>query len=82
MIAGIKMLAGLALFGLAAVLAGRSPAAESLRGRMRTWLGVCLLLGVAAVVLGSVLRSFPHIQKVDAIVPPVLIAPSNDAPAE
>jgi uncharacterized membrane protein len=82
MIAGFKMLGGLALFGLAAVLAGRSPAAETLRGRMRLWLNVCLLLGVAAVVLGSVLRTYPHVRKIDATDPPVLIAPSNTAPAE
>jgi uncharacterized membrane protein len=82
MIAGFKMLAGLALFGLAAVLAGRSPAAERFRLRMRLWLNVCLVLGIATVVLGGVLRSFPHIQKIDATDPPVLIAPADDAPAE
>jgi uncharacterized membrane protein len=82
MLAGMKMLAGLALFGLAAVLAGRSPAAETLRQRMRLWLNVCLVLGIASVVLGSVLRSYPHTLKIDANGPPVLIAPSNNAPAE
>jgi uncharacterized membrane protein len=82
MMAGLKMLSGLALFGLAAVLAGRSPAAETLRQRMRLWLNVCLILGVVTVILGSVLRSYPHVPKVDASGPPVLIAPSNNAPAE
>ena len=49
---------------------------------MRLWLNVCLILGVVTVILGSVLRSYPHVPKVDASGPPVLIAPSNNAPAE
>jgi uncharacterized membrane protein len=77
MIAGLKMLSGLALFGLAALLAGRTAAAQTLRGRMRFWLNVCLLVGVITVVLGSVLRPYPRSPKVDAGGPPVLIAPSN-----
>jgi uncharacterized membrane protein len=82
MIAGLKMLAGLAVFGLAALLAGRSSAAVSLRGRMRFWLNVCLLLGIITVVLGSVLRSYPHIPKVDAAAAPILIAPANPSPGQ
>src|SRR5687768_14139656 len=38
MIAGLKMLAGIALFLLAALVAGRSPVAEMMRQRMRFWL--------------------------------------------
>jgi uncharacterized membrane protein len=75
MIAGLKMLAGLTVFALAALLAGRSAAAEAMRQRMRFWLTVCLVLGILTVALGSVLRTYPHAPKVDATGGPVLIAP-------
>jgi uncharacterized membrane protein len=75
MIAGIKMLVGLALFFLAALLAGRSAAAQRLRQKMRFWLTVCLILGILTVALGSVLRTYPRIPKIDAGPGPTLIAP-------
>jgi len=74
MIAGMKMLAGIALFFLAAILSGRSAAAESLRSKMRLWISICLILGVITVVLGSVLRSYPHIIKSNVPAPPAQIA--------
>jgi uncharacterized membrane protein len=77
MIAGLKILAGLALFVLAAILAGRSAAAENLRRNFRFWLNLCLILGIVTVILGSVLRTFPRILKVDAARPPQLVAPAD-----
>jgi hypothetical protein len=77
MIAGLKMLDGLSLFVLAAILAGRSAAAERLRRNMRAWLNVCLILGIITVVFGSVLRTFPRTLKVDAPGAPQLIAPAD-----
>lgn len=82
MLAGLKMLAGLAMFALAAILAGRSPAAEALRQRMRFWLSVCLLLGLIVVLLGSVLRSYPHTRLADGPALPGAAMPSNSAPME
>jgi uncharacterized membrane protein len=75
MLAGIKILAGLALFFFAALLAGRSAAAQTLRQKFRFWLTTCLILGILTVVLGSVLRTYPRVQKVDAPAEPTLIAP-------
>jgi hypothetical protein len=77
MIAGLKMLDGLALFVLAAILAGRSAAAEKLRQNMRAWLTVCVILGLITVVFGSVLRTFPRTLKVDAPNGPQIIAPAE-----
>jgi uncharacterized membrane protein len=77
MLAGLKMLAGIALFALAALVAGRTATAETLRQRMRYWLSVCLLLGIATIAIGSVLRSYPHTRRIDATGPPVLIAPDG-----
>jgi len=78
MLAGLKMLTGLALFVVAAMLAGRSTAAQKLRQNMRLWLNLCLLLGIITVVFGSVLRTFPRPLKVDAAGPPQLVAPANE----
>jgi uncharacterized membrane protein len=75
MMAGIKMLLGLAVFLLAAVLAGRSAAAQALRQKFRFWLTFCLILSILTVILGSVLRTYPRTLKVDASPGPTLIAP-------
>jgi uncharacterized membrane protein len=75
MLAGIKMLLGLAVFFLAALLAGRSNAAQKLRKNMRFWLTFCLILGILTIALGSVLRTYPRTPKVDASPAPTLIAP-------
>ena len=77
MIAGLKMLAAIAVFLLAALLAGRTAAADALRKKWRMWLGVCLVLGLVTVILGSVLRAYPRTRKADATGPPQLIAPLN-----
>jgi putative copper export protein len=75
MFIGMKMLAGIALMFLAAVLAGRSALAETVRQKWRVWLNVCLLVGIIIVVLGSVLRTYPRPEKLDAPPGPTLIAP-------
>jgi uncharacterized membrane protein len=77
MILGIKILAAIAVFLLAALLAGRTAAADSIRQKWGVWINLCLLLAVLAVIIGSVLRSFPHDQKPAAAEPPKLVAPTN-----
>ncbi len=77
MIIGLKMLAAIAVFLLAALLAGRTAVADSIRQNWRLWLNICLLLGIVAVILGSVLRSFPHNPKTNAAGLPTLVAPLN-----
>jgi hypothetical protein len=79
MIAGLKMLTSLALFVLAAMLSGRSSAAEKIRQNLRFWINVCLILGIITVVFGSVLRTFPRTPKVDAPNGQQLIAPADPA---
>jgi uncharacterized membrane protein len=75
MVMGIKMLAGLALMFVAAVVAGRSPLAQKFRQQWRLWLNVCLVLAVLIVALGAVLRTYPRPLKLDAPAAPTLIAP-------
>jgi len=74
---GIKFLLALVVFFLAAVLAGKSAAGERFRKNFRYWMGVCLVLGIVVVALGSVLRSIPHVPKIEE---PVLIVPLNMEP--
>jgi uncharacterized membrane protein len=76
MMVGIKILVALMLIFLASLLAGRSALADQLRERMKFWLGVCLLLGILVVILGSVLRSYPHTPK--SLAGPTLVAPATN----
>jgi uncharacterized membrane protein len=75
MMGGIKILVGLALMFLAALLAGRTNAADSIRKKWRQWLTVCLILGIITVALGSVMRTYNRTPKLDAAGGPVLITP-------
>ncbi len=77
MVLGIKMLAALAVFVLAALLAGRTHAAEAIRNKCGCWINVCLFLAIVAVVLGSFLRSYPHDRKAGASEPAKQVAPNN-----
>jgi uncharacterized membrane protein len=77
MLAGMKMLAGIAVFLLAALLAGRTAVADALRQKWRQWLAVCLVLSLVTVVLGSWLRTYPRTRKVETTGAPQLIAPAN-----
>ncbi|MCI0492934.1 MAG: hypothetical protein L0Z07_08355 [Planctomycetes bacterium] len=76
MLFGIKFLLGLAVLFIAAVLAGRSAAADCFRQNLRCWLSLVLLLSLAIVVLAAMMRTVPHVPK-PAAGPPALIAPMN-----
>jgi uncharacterized membrane protein len=74
MLGALKILLGLALMALAAMLAGRSAAAERIRSKFRVWLNIALVLGIVLVIVGSVMRTFPRTIKVDAPGPSEVIA--------
>ncbi|HVT29167.1 MAG TPA: hypothetical protein VHE81_14220 [Lacipirellulaceae bacterium] len=76
MIIGLKILAAIAVFLVAALLAGRTAAADAIRQNERLWLDVCLFLGILVVILAGVLRSFPHNPKADTAAPPKAVASS------
>ncbi len=57
MLFGIKFLLSLGVFMLSALLAGRTAAAENLRRKERMWLNINVLLAIAVVCLGGLLRS-------------------------
>ena len=74
MLGAVKILLALALMALAALLAGRSAAAESIRAKWRLWLSAALLLGIILVMIGSVMRTFPRRIKPDAPGPSEVVA--------
>lgn len=76
-LAGIKILAAFAVFLLAALLAGRTTVAEALRQKWRLWLTVCLILGLITVLLGSVMRSYPHNPKLDTTTTQQIAQPTT-----
>ena len=83
MVAGLKILAAIVVFLLAALLAGRTSAAEALREKWRVWLNVCLAVACLTVVFGSVLRSFPHREKDKTNPPPATkVIASSNAPGQ
>src|SRR3954453_22420094 len=51
MVLGFKILAAIAVFLLAALLAGRTNAADAIRQKWRLWINVCLFLAVITVVI-------------------------------
>jgi uncharacterized membrane protein len=77
MIIGMKMLAAIVLFLLAALLAGRTSAADALRQKWRMWLGICLVVSLITIVLGSMLRTMHLSHKTHSSEPPQLMAPAN-----
>lgn len=79
MLGTLKIIFGLALMFLAALMAGRSAAADSIRQKWRFWLSTALILGIIVVALGSLMRSYPRTPKLDNTSPPQLIAPINRA---
>jgi uncharacterized membrane protein len=80
MIAGMKMLVAMVVFLFAALLAGKTNAADRIRQNWRMWLSVCLLLSIVTVVFGSWLRTYPRTRKVESTTAaPKLEAPSNPA---
>ena len=76
MMAGIKMLAAIVVFLLAALLAGRTSVADSLRQKWHFWLNTTLVIAIITVALGSFLRTYPRTLKTDTTTPQ-LIAPAN-----
>jgi uncharacterized membrane protein len=76
MLGTLKILLALVVFFFAAILAGKTPLAESFREKMASWLKFTMLLGILIVIIGGVMRNYPRIPKSPANGP-TLIAPTN-----
>lgn len=55
-VVGVKLLLGLAVIGLLSVLCGRTATAEKFRKNAAMWLDLCLILSLAIVLMGGLLR--------------------------
>lgn len=58
MLMGIKMLLGLLVMFVAAVLAGKTSLADKFRGKMRLWLTIAWIASLGIVVLGAMARTY------------------------
>lgn len=56
----VKLLLALAMFFIAARLAGRSEGAKKFREKMTFWLNINVLLAVALVCIGGFMKMTPH----------------------
>ncbi len=63
---GAKFLLAVAVFALAALLAGKTSLAGRIQANSRFWLNVTLALLLAIFALGAVLKSIPHVPKTAA----------------
>lgn len=81
---GLKFLIALAVFAIAALLAGKTGAAQRLRQRLVLWLNVALVATLVVFVLGAVLRQVPRQakapQEVAAATPTLIISPQRWEP--
>jgi uncharacterized membrane protein len=75
MLAMLKIILALVLMMLAALLAGRTAAADSMRSKWRFWLTAALLVGIITVALGSVMRTYSRTPKLDKPAATEVIAP-------
>lgn len=58
---GAKILLALGVFFIASVLTGSSPAFEGLRKKRKRWLTLNVLMALAVVAIGAVLRAIPPV---------------------
>lgn len=56
---GVKILLAFGVFFISSALAGRSTAFETIRRRRARWLTLNVVLGLAVVLLGALLRALP-----------------------
>lgn len=67
---GVKFLLALAIFAIASLLAGNSPASESLRRNAKAWLNLNIVLAVLVVCLSGILRTAERIPRPDPAAEP------------
>ncbi len=73
--ATLKIVLGLVLMLLAALLAGRTRTADAIRRNWRFWLVLTLLIGILTAAAGSVMRTYQRTPKLDAPPENTIIAP-------
>ena len=69
MLVGVKLMVALLIFALAALLTGRTAAADRLRSRLTMWLSISIAIGIVLVVLGGFMKAVDRTPKAPAAVP-------------
>jgi uncharacterized membrane protein len=75
MLGTMKILLGLVVFFLAAIMAGKTPLADSFRQSMPKWLKVAMFVGILVVLIGGVMKTYPREPK--PVEGPAILAPAN-----
>jgi len=60
---GVKFLLAMAIFMIASLLSGKTPAADNLRRNLKLWLNVNIVLAVLVVCISGILRTADRIPK-------------------
>ena len=63
LLVGVKLLVGLVVFFLAAILAGKTGLAKRMRQKSGTWLPVAAVLAIALAMIGGLMRQMPRTAK-------------------
>lgn len=63
---GVKFLLAIGVMAIMAFIAGKTSLAEKLRGSLKFWLNVALVLAVSVYLLGAMLRSFRDVPEARA----------------
>ncbi len=80
---GVKFLLAIGLMAIMAFIAGRTKAAEAMRGSLTWWLNVALAIALSIFVMGAMLRSFRDVPDARASIPQADEAPAfSDDPIE
>jgi uncharacterized membrane protein len=63
---GVKFLLAMAIFMIASILTGKTPAADNLRRNLKLWLNVNIVMAVLVVCLSGILRTADRVPKQSA----------------
>lgn len=75
---GVKFLLALGLMAIMALVAGKTSLAERVRGSLKKWLNVALVLALCTYVTGAMLRSFRDLPDARIAAPQIDEAPAFD----
>lgn len=62
-VVGVKLIIGIGVIGLFSILCGRTALAEKFRRNAAMWLDLCLVLTLAIVLMGGLLRIAERVEK-------------------
>jgi putative copper export protein len=76
----LKLVLGIAVFAIAALLAGRTPLARRMQDRMSSWLSIAAVLVVALVLVGGWMRMIERVPKDAKVITPEMLLHREETP--